>query len=568
MVPAIPVASLEKDKIFDNDSEIQANHCTNSQIQEKKVPIIVAKSDRRGLFSSLCILPEYEEPRDFPNTCKNFIVFLVALASTIGPLGSSIILPAIQDVIDQLDTKTYLVNMSVGVYLLTLGVFPIWWSAISEIKGRRNVYLISFFLLVGFSVGCALSTNIGMLLAFRALSGAVSGSVQSVAAGSIADLYPPKERGTAMGFFYLGPLMGPFLAPLIGGAIATEFGFRGTQWFIVIFAAILVVLILFGLPETLRKVDLKMISENNLNQNIEKTAVIENKSKDTSNSESSTNSPKKIEKEGLEFINKGQKDIEVASNEHENSDSNSLNNSKVQKVRNTIYFYIIQPTKSVTLMKYPPVLFSIIFSGITFLPVHINNVALSNIYSEEPYNFSPMIVGLVYLPNSIGYIIASVFGGKYVDFLLNKYERKHGCLAPEARISYNILISIVLYPVSLLIMGWCFDQKTNWIFPLIGTFIFGFACMLTIGCILTYIVDSLPGKGATGIALNNSLRMILATAGTFFTEPLIRKMGVGPLYTLLSGLIVLSSVCVIVLKKRGRHWRETYDLEQLYDKLK
>lgn len=164
-------------------------------------------------------------------------------------------LPAIDDVVKDLDTTGTIVNVSVGMYLLSLGIFPMWWSTFSEKHGRRSVYLISFVLFCAFTIGAALSPNIGALIAFRILSGGCSASVQAVGAGTVGDLYINEERGTAMGLYYLGPLMGPFLAPIVGGAVAEAWGWRATQWLLVIFSGSNVISIMIFLPETIRKQD-------------------------------------------------------------------------------------------------------------------------------------------------------------------------------------------------------------------------------------------------------------------------------------------------------------------------
>ena len=65
----------------------------------------------------------------------------------------------------------------------------------------------------------------------RMLSGGAAASVQAVGAGTIADIWEVKERGRAMGIFYLGPLCGPLLAPIIGGALNEGLGWRSVQWF-------------------------------------------------------------------------------------------------------------------------------------------------------------------------------------------------------------------------------------------------------------------------------------------------------------------------------------------------
>lgn len=92
-----------------------------------------------------------------------------------------------------------------------------------------------------------------MLIVFRILSGAAAASVQAVGAGTAADVWEPKERGRAMGLFYIGPLCGPGLAPVIGGALTQGFGWRSTLWFLAIFGGVILILIFFLLPETVAR---------------------------------------------------------------------------------------------------------------------------------------------------------------------------------------------------------------------------------------------------------------------------------------------------------------------------
>jgi len=116
-----------------------------------------------------------------------------------------------------------------------MAIFPLWWSAFSEAFGRRSIYLISFILFVLFGILSAVSNSIAMLVVMRMLSGGAAASVQAVGAGTIADVWMPKERGRAMGIFYLGPLCGPLFAPIIGGALAQRWNWRATLWFLVIY---------------------------------------------------------------------------------------------------------------------------------------------------------------------------------------------------------------------------------------------------------------------------------------------------------------------------------------------
>ena len=84
--------------------------------------------------------------------------------------------------------------------MLSMAIFPLWWSAFSESFGRRSVYMVSFALFILFAVLSAVSSSIGMLVAMRMLSGGAAASVQAVGAGTIADLWESRERGRAMGW--------------------------------------------------------------------------------------------------------------------------------------------------------------------------------------------------------------------------------------------------------------------------------------------------------------------------------------------------------------------------------
>lgn len=46
---------------------------------------------------------------------------------------------------------------------------------------------------------------------------------------------------------------GPLFGPVIGGALTGKFGWRGTQWFLAVFGLVLLLMMTFCLPETLRK---------------------------------------------------------------------------------------------------------------------------------------------------------------------------------------------------------------------------------------------------------------------------------------------------------------------------
>lgn len=118
----------------------------------------------------------------------------------------------IKDIATAFGTTATVVNLSVGFYSLAVAVI------LFESYSQQAIYLISFFLLVIVNDLPAISVDIGMFIAMRILAGGACACVQAVGAGTISDLWDVKERGSAMGIFFLGPL----LSPVVGGAVAIK----------------------------------------------------------------------------------------------------------------------------------------------------------------------------------------------------------------------------------------------------------------------------------------------------------------------------------------------------------
>lgn len=125
-------------------------------------------------------------------------------------------------------TATFLLS----IYVLGFAFGPLLVAPISEIYGRRYLYIFGNILFIGFIIGTALSNSIGMLLAFRLLMG-LSGVVPlTIGSGSIADMMLPEKRGRAVSVWALGPLLGLCIGPVAGGYLIRAAGWRWVFWLI------------------------------------------------------------------------------------------------------------------------------------------------------------------------------------------------------------------------------------------------------------------------------------------------------------------------------------------------
>ncbi|KAF8975377.1 major facilitator superfamily domain-containing protein [Cyathus striatus] len=174
--------------------------------------------------------PVKNDPRAWSPLRKNLCVAQIASASLIAGLAANIQNPAVEEMERDLPATSTEFSLSISLFILLHGLVPLLWSAISEIKGRRFVYLISLGLFTVGSVVVAISKNIGLL------SGLLrSSAVMALGAATLADIFEPAERGTKassqclsiqMGIYYMAPLLGSALGPIFGGVLTTGLGWR------------------------------------------------------------------------------------------------------------------------------------------------------------------------------------------------------------------------------------------------------------------------------------------------------------------------------------------------------
>ena len=119
-----------------------------------------------------------------------------------------------------------LASLSVSIYVLGFAFGPLIWAPLSEVYGRLPVYISSTVIFLAFVLGSAFSTNLGMFMAFRFLSGCGGAAPLTCSGGTLANLIPQNQRGRWMALISIGPLMGPTVGPILGGFVGQYIGWR------------------------------------------------------------------------------------------------------------------------------------------------------------------------------------------------------------------------------------------------------------------------------------------------------------------------------------------------------
>jgi MFS family permease len=196
-----------------------------------------------ALHDQTTLLPRAKLLVVFPTLA---LAFLVAYADQ---NGVAIAFPAMARSLHAYDTISWAGTSS----LIGNTVFQVLYGRLSDIFGRKKVYLTAVILLAVGDLLCATAQKAEALYFFRALTGIAMGGINSLTMMIVSDIVTLQQRGYYQGILGgcigLGNLVGPF----VSAAFAQNLTWRGFFYFLSPLAGICGVVSWFLLPSTMPK---------------------------------------------------------------------------------------------------------------------------------------------------------------------------------------------------------------------------------------------------------------------------------------------------------------------------
>ncbi|KAG1731690.1 MFS general substrate transporter [Suillus lakei] len=462
-----------------------------------------------------------DDPRIWSDTRKTAILFIISGASMIAGLATNIQNPANAQIQQQLHASSRDISLSLSLFALFQGQFPIIWSAISEIKGRKLVYLLSVALFILGSAIVAVSKTIGLVIGMRIVQGAGSSAVFAIGAATLADIYEPHQRGTMMG-------------PIFGGALTQGLSWRAVFWFLAIWGGIIFLAFLFLFKDTFRK------ERSGTYQNVLKRRLREQLS------EARGELPKTSESEVGGESKTTVKDVEAQ--------RTAIPASAIKEVKLSIadvnpfppYLLIVSRKNNLVIL---------IASGLTFgfsFSIAYTCARTLSMY----YNYDALKTGLVLLAYGIGCMSGSILGGRWSDRTLARLKAANGGISfPEMRLE-STKIAMLWSPLSVIGYAWVCQERVNVAAVCVMLFLAGFLSVWIYASTLAYLVDANIGRSSMAVATNSSFRGLSAFVAAEIAVPLQDAIGDGGLYTLWAGLMVAIECMILLVLYKGRKWRE------------
>ncbi|KAJ5514261.1 hypothetical protein N7463_003813 [Penicillium fimorum] len=442
--------------------------------------------------------PEY--PQNWKLSTKLFNSLLVCSGTFIVSLTSAIFAPGIDKASKAFGVGSEVGTLGTTLYVLGFASGPLIWAPASELRGRK--WPLTVGMLGGgiFTIASAVAKNIQTLIICRFFAGMFGASQLTVVPGVLADLYNNTTRGAAISLYALTVFVGPFMAPFVGGFIASSYlGWRWTLYIPAIFSLGNGILSVFFLDETYPPCIL-----------VVKAAAIRKESQNLS-------------------ILARHEEIEV-------------------NIAGLVEKYFTRPLK--LLFTEPIILMVSVYMSFIYGLVYALLEAYPFVF-EHVYGMTPAFAGLMF----VGLIIGVVLACGFILFGQLAYARKltdnKGIPVPEWRLAPTLLGAPV-FTVGLFWFGWTgFTPQIHWVVPAAAGIFIGFGVLCIFLPYFNYIVDAYLPIAASAVAANIILRSAVAAGFPLFSRQMFQNMGIQWAGTLLGCLAAIMTPIPIIFRTYG-----------------
>lgn len=388
-----------------------------------------------------------------------------------------------------------------------------------------------FLIYEGANVGIAnMPNSYAALLILRCLQATGSSSVISIGAGAIGDITTRAERGKYFGVFGSGAATGPSLGPIVGAILTQAFKWRSAFWFCFIIGAIVLVLSLFFLPETLR-------------------ILVGNGSRPAPT----------IVHESLFDLMRGKT---AAQQLHLPRPGLPASPAAAEglPLRTRLIRGFARPFQALELLAMPEVFLCLVMCAVPYTAYYCVTSTISTIF-QSTYGLNTLQVGLVFLSPGVGTALCSFIMGRILDHdyakaLTSANGEKDDINLERVRLRrfpYALIVTIM----TLIGYGWCVRYQVHMAAAIIFLFFNG----LSIGCIFSIVqvllVDWLPGRGASVTGCNNLVRCLSGAVGTAIINFVLDALRPGWTFTLAALITTITAPVAWWIDRGAASWQQS-----------
>jgi MFS family permease len=360
----------------------------------------------------------------------------------------------------------------------------------------------------------------------------------------VTDIATPAERGSFVGIVSFGSTVAPTIGPILGGALAYAAGWAWIFWFLAIASGVLLIMVVFLLPETSRGIV----------------------------GDGSTPPPRWL-----------RLPLPLPRSAMQHYPRNAPPpDHKIERYPN--------PLRSLAILARRDNIPIVLATGLLYVVYTCINASLSVLFIDI-YSLNQWQAGLVYMPFGIGGTISTFFTGKLIDGAYRRARAAQGLptdkavgddldgFAIEKARLCVMWVPLAITAASVVAFGWVLHYEVYIAVPLVIQFIAGMVLQLdfSVSWMLSYahtyrshlaiansfyqiyntlLVDKNHRRPAAAQASSNIVRCALAAIMVAFLQNLLDAIGTGWTFTLMGGFTLLAMGLFLVDYTFGTAWRQ------------
>ncbi|KAK4203543.1 major facilitator superfamily domain-containing protein [Triangularia verruculosa] len=219
------------DAIYHHDPDNNLTHTRTGRTS------ITSAASRPPDYEVTISLDDPEHPRNWPLWYRIFTIITVSYATWVVVLYSTSYTATLPKIMDEFNiTSKPIATLGLTTYLLGLAAGSVIVAPMSELYGRRPVYLVCLALFTVLIIPCGLADSLSDMIIVPMISNSP---------GTVVDISSEQYLALCMSLWSIAPLNGPVTGPLIGGFVNDYLGWRWGNWLAMILAGVAFFLIFF-----------------------------------------------------------------------------------------------------------------------------------------------------------------------------------------------------------------------------------------------------------------------------------------------------------------------------------
>ena len=528
------------------EGELPASSSTSASLTPSKAPIVYHYLDFDTLLPTRTRpsthydiatgrddlpLPAYPDlvpftsPFAWSSTRKTFILTLSSAVTMLSAYTAGAYSMPAQDLRRKWDIGPVSFNIGITTWAVGFGAAPMFLAPLSEINGRRPVFIFSGCLMTISLLGCAITESFAGMLIARFFAGVGSSTFATMVGGVVSDIYHTEDRNTPMAIYSGAALFGTGLGPLVSGFIAEYTFWRWVFYIQVILAGILTTAVIIFFKETRGSVLLsrKARALNKYYEEMEAAGQSEWDIGPLLSTIPETAPSKEAEYERIRW--------------------KVLADEKRATISRMLYLSLTTPFH--LLVTEPVVFFFSLWVAFAWAILYMSFDSIPLVFSTN-HNFTISQTGSVFAAVSIGTLIGTILSiyqeklAKRTDWGLKVAK------SPEGRL-YFACIESALLPIGLFWFGWTAFPSIPSIVPILAIGCAQIGIFSIYLAVFNYLADVYHRYASSALAAQSFCRNILGAVFPLFSEALFRDLGFPRASSLLGGISAVLTVVPFVL---------------------